>query len=50
MTRVKVSFKGFENYIFKSDFDDYLSYLFYNKVNEFFRGTKFDNFKFFTFF
>jgi len=49
MARVKVSFKGFENYIFKSDFDDYLSYLFYNKVNEFFKGTKFDHFKFFTF-
>ena len=49
MTRVKISFKGFENFLFKKDFDDHLSYLFYDKVNSLFAGTKFDNFKFFTF-
>lgn len=49
MTRVKICFKGFTNYLFKSDFDDSLSYLFYSKVNSLFKDTKFDNFKFFTF-
>lgn len=49
MTRVKVYFKGLKNYVFKSNFDDHLSYLFHKKVCDLFKGTKFDNFKFFTF-
>ncbi|SDA36991.1 hypothetical protein, partial [Methanobrevibacter millerae] len=49
MSRVKIYFKGYENKNLQHDYDDYLSYLFYRKVNDLFNGTKFEDFKFYTF-
>ena len=49
MSRVKIYFKGYTNNNIQSNFDDNLSYLFHQKVNDLFEGTNFENFKFFTF-
>lgn len=49
MGRVKVFFKGLPNYRFNSDFDDKFSYLFYDKVMNLFKESKFRDFQFFTF-
>ena len=49
LSRVKIYFKGYTNNNIQSNFDDNLSYLFHQKVNDLFEGTNFENFKFFTF-
>ena len=49
LSRVKIYFKGYASRNIQRNFDDYMSYLFHEKVNELFRGTEFEDFRFFTF-
>ena len=49
MSRVKIYFRGYASRNIQRNFDDYMSYLFHEKVNELFMGTDYEDFKFFTF-
>lgn len=49
MGRIKIYFKGLENYMFDEDFDSKLSYRLFEKIRRIFHNSRFRNFHYYTF-